>query len=252
VSVSCQEKTLPGLTRPISSRRSEFIAGVKAAMPVMIGVMSFGTISGVATVESGIPADLALYMHLFVFAGSVQLPALQMITSGTATLIIFLTAFVIASRMAMYSASLAPHFKGLSTGWKWLLAYLITDPAYAISIMRYRETPQKKYQHWFYFGIALTLWWAWQLSSAAGIFLGTRVPDSWSLDFAVPLIFIALVVPAVTDRATLAAAAVAGVVAVGGINLPFNSSLIVAAFVGIVVGLWVESKQHRRTQANGE
>jgi predicted branched-subunit amino acid permease len=78
------------------------------------------------------------------------------------------------------------------------------------------------------------------------------VPDSWSLDFAVPLIFIALVVPAVTDRATLAAAAVAGVVAVGGINLPFNSSLIVAAFVGIVVGLWVESKQHRRTQANGE
>lgn len=247
MSVSCQEKTLPGLTHPIASRRSEFIAGVKAAVPVIIGVMSFGTISGVATVEIGIPADLALYMHLFVFAGSVQLPALQLISSGATTLVIFLTAFVIASRMAMYSASLAPHFKRLSPGWKWLLAYLITDPAYAISIMRYRENPQQKYQHWYYFGTALTLWWAWQLSSAAGIFLGTRVPDNWSLDFAIPLIFIALVVPAITNRATLAAAVVAGVVAVGAFQLPFNSSLIVAALVGIVAGLGVELRQQRRT-----
>src|SRR5439155_1015450 len=67
-------------------------------------------------------------------------------------------------------------------------------------------------RHWFFLGAGATLWTTWQVSTAIGLYVGARIPASWNLEFALPLTFVALVVPAVTDRAT-AAAAVAALVA---------------------------------------
>lgn len=75
------------------------------------------------------------------------------------------------------------------------------------------------------------------LSNAAGVFLGTRVPDGWPIDFVIPLALLALLFPAITDRASVAAALSAGVVAVLGASLPLNLGLVGAALVGVLVGL---------------
>jgi predicted branched-subunit amino acid permease len=88
----------------------------------------------------------------------------------------------------------------------------------------------------------LTLWTTWQLSTAAGIYLGASVPASWSLDFTLALTFIALVVPAIRDRASLGAALAAGLVAVALFNLPLKSGLLAASLIGILVGLLLEGK----------
>jgi predicted branched-subunit amino acid permease len=88
----------------------------------------------------------------------------------------------------------------------------------------------------------LTLWTTWQLSTAAGIYLGASVPASWSLDFTLALTFIALVVPAIRDRASLGAALAAGLVAVALFNLPLKSGLLAASLIGILVGLLLEEK----------
>ncbi len=71
--------------------------------------------------------------------------------------------------------------------WKWLLAYLLTDEAYAVTILYYQEPGDDRQKHWYFLGAGLALWTAWQLSTAAGIFLGGHIPASWSLDFASPL-----------------------------------------------------------------
>ena len=76
-----------------------------------------------------------------------------------------------------------------------------------------------------------------------GILLGTQIPSSWALDFTLALTFIALVVPALDDRPSVAAALAAGVVAVMAAGLPYKLGLMLAAIVGIVIGLALEARQ---------
>jgi predicted branched-subunit amino acid permease len=73
------------------------------------------------------------------------------------------------------------------------------------------------------------------------VFLGGVVPRSWSLDFTLPLTFIALVFPGLKDRGGIAAALSAGVLAVLVVGLPFKLGLVAAAFAGIAIGLAVEA-----------
>jgi predicted branched-subunit amino acid permease len=142
----------------------------------------------------------------------------------------------------LYSASLAPYLASLSTRWKVLLAYLLTDEAYAPSIIKYEKEGVQPFSHWFLFGAGFALWFTWQVSTALGIFLGTAIPESWSLDFALPLTFIAMVVPVLKNRPAIAAAFSAGVVALVAYSLPFRLGLILAALVGIAVGTLLENK----------
>jgi predicted branched-subunit amino acid permease len=85
------------------------------------------------------------------------------------------------------------------------------------------------------------LWSSWQASTAAGVFLGSQVPESWGLDFSLALTFIGLVIPALRDRGAVAAAIAAGLTAVLAAGLPLQLGLMVAAVVGILAGLLVES-----------
>jgi predicted branched-subunit amino acid permease len=88
----------------------------------------------------------------------------------------------------------------------------------------------------------LALWGTWQLSTAVGIFLGAQVPASWALDFTLALTFIAIIVPGLRDRPSVAAALAAGVSAVLFFILPYKLGLFVASLIGVGVGLWLEAK----------
>jgi len=123
------------------------------------------------------------------------------------------------------------------------LSYLLTDEAYVATVIHYEQEGVTPLGHWFFFGAGLSLWTTWQISTALGIFLGTAIPESWSLDFALPLTFIAMVVPVLKNRAAIAAALSAGVVALLAFSLPYKLGLILAALVGIVVGTLLEKNQ---------
>jgi 4-azaleucine resistance transporter AzlC len=228
----------------MTSRRSEFLAGMRAELPILLGVIPFGLIYGVLAIKDAhLPPDAALAMSSIVFAGSSQFIGEQLLGVGTPGIVIVLTTFVVNLRHTLYSASVAPYLKHLRPVWKVLLAYLLTDEAYAVSITHYDQTAQAvTHKHWYFLGAGLALWSTWQLSSAAGIFFGAQVPDSWSLDFTLALTFIALVVPRLKDRASVAAAVVASLVALIGFGLPYKLGLMAAALVGITAGLWVEAK----------
>ncbi|HSF81216.1 MAG TPA: AzlC family ABC transporter permease [Anaerolineales bacterium] len=230
--------------------QSEFLAGVRDELPILLGVAPFGMIYGVLALSAGIPPAAAQSMSAIVFAGSSQFIAAQLVASGSSAALIVLTIGIVNLRHALYSASLAPYLKKLSPTWKWLLSYLLTDEAYAVSITHFQKdnlgnahlTSAADQRHWYFFGAGLALWSIWQVSTGVGIFLGQQVPKSWSLDFTLPLTFLALVIPGLNDRASLAAALSAGLVALLAFSLPFKLGLILAALVGISVGLWSESR----------
>jgi 4-azaleucine resistance transporter AzlC len=227
------------------SRFSEFMAGLKAELPILLGVIPFGMIYGVLALQANIPNGTAQAMSAVVFAGSSQFLAVQLIHASAPALVIVMSIFIINLRHALYSASLAPYLGRLPLRWRALLAYLLTDEAFVVTITHYQSAEIIPYAQWFFLGAGLTLWSGWQLSTAAGIFLGAQIPAGWSLDFTLALTFIALLVPSIKDRAAAAAALSAGTVAVLGYNLPFKLGLVAAALVGISIGLWVEARWPR-------
>lgn len=229
----------------MQTKRSEFLLGVKAELPILLGTIPFGLIYGVVSRGAGIPAIAVQGMSIIVLAGSAQFVAAQLIGAGVPAGIIILTAVIINLRHMLYSASVAPYLKRLNRGWQMLLAYLLTDEAYAVAITHYQRGEDATGKHWYFLGAGLTLWTSWQASTAAGIVLGAQVPASWSLDFTLPLTFIALVVPSLKGRAGVAAAATAGVVAVLAADLPLRSGLIVATLIGISVGIYLEPKDRK-------
>lgn len=237
----------------MATRHSEFFTGVRNILPILTGTVPFGMIYGVSALAAGIPAITAQMMSCIVFAGSSQFVIVQLVAAGTPPIVIVFTAFIINIRHALYSASLAPYVKKLSAYWKWLLAYLLTDEAYIVTITHFRtmhslEDREHRNRHWYYLGAGLALWTTWQISTALGIFLGTQIPPGWSLDFASTLTFIALVVPSIKDRATVGAALVAGIIAVLAFALPFKLNIAVATMIGIAIGLSLEQFVPERKQ----
>ena len=100
-----------------------------------------------------------------------------------------------------------------------MIGYLLTDQAYAVSIVRWTKeaddeaaggppAPGLDHKLPFYFGAALMLWGNWQVCTIVGVFVGSALPDSLPLDFAVPLVFLVLLVPAITSRPSAVAAIV--------------------------------------------
>jgi 4-azaleucine resistance transporter AzlC len=226
----------------MSEQAKYFWAGVRAEVPLLIGVFPFGMIYGALALNAGLSKSASQMMSSIVFAGSAQFIATQLVHDAAPGLVIVLTIAVVNLRHILYSASLAPYLASVSTPWKTLLAYLLTDEAYAPSVVHYEEKGVTPVSHWFLFGAGLALWTDWQFSTALGIFLGAAIPESWSLDFALPLTFIAMVVPVLKNRPAVAAALSAGVVALLAYSLPYKLGLILAALVGIAVGTILEKK----------
>lgn len=220
-----------------------FWEGVRAEIPLLVGVFPFGMIYGALALDAGLSQAASQAMSSIVFAGSAQFVTAKLVSDSAPALVIVLTIAVVNLRHMLYSASLAPYLKDLSLKWKALLSYLLTDECYAPSILKYEETGVKPFSHWFVLGAGLALWSTWQVSTALGIFLGTAIPDSWQLDFALPLTFIAMVMPALKKSPMVASAVSAGLVALLAYGLPFKLGLILAAFTGIAVGTVLEGKR---------
>lgn len=227
----------------IQSSKDQFFSGVRGLLPITVGVFPFALIVGISAVEVGLTSFEGIGMSLIVFAGAAQLAALQLIGSGAAAGVIVFTVWVINLRFTLYSASLSPHFKGLSTRWKALLASLLTDQAYTVAITQFEKDQNTPLKHYYYLGAAVLLWLTWQVGATLGVLLGTQVPPSWSLDFAIPLTFIALVVPRLKNLSSVVAAVVAGGVTTAAAGLPYNLGLPLGVFAGIGVGYLLEAKK---------
>jgi 4-azaleucine resistance transporter AzlC len=227
------------------------LRGARDQLPILLGVVPFGVIFGALAVSASIPALEAQSFSLFIFAGSAQFIAVSLIAGAASPFLIILTILVVNLRHLLYSASLAPHVFHLSKLWKIPLSWLLTDEAFIIASARYRKG-SPEFAHWYFLGTGFTLWAAWQLSTFLGIALGALIPPGIGLDFALPLTFMALILPTLTDRPAWAAAFAAGAFSILLANLPFKLGLLIPAVIGIAVGLVSEMRLARAGHANGD
>jgi len=231
------------MTDSASPSRTAFRSGVRDVLPALPANVPFGVIAGVATVGAGFDPVQATAFAGLTFAGAAQVAAVELVDQHAPIAIVVATALVVNLRYMMYSASLGAHFRDLSTRWKLAVAFFLLDVTYALSIARFegRDDPTPTGEgRWYYLGTALPLWVTWVGASLVGIVFGARVPASWHLDFAIPLLFMGLLAPALDGRPSCVAAGVAGVLAVAGFGLPFNVGILIAAVGGILAGVLAE------------
>lgn len=241
-----------------TSARAEMLAGAKAVAPMLVGVIPFGLVAGAAPVTGGLGGEVSVGMSTILFAGASQLAATDVLVDGGTALVAIIAACTINLRMLLYSASLAPFLPHVPLRRRMLMAYLLTDQAYAMAVTRWSDEdptawrspdePEVEARVPYYLGAAILLWVNWQIVTVIGVLIGNAVPESLPLDFAVPLVFLVLLVPAVTGRPAVVAAVVGGAAAVTSLELGADHiSILVGALAGIASGALAEAALEGRT-----
>lgn len=221
--------------------RRAFLAGLRDLAPALASLFPIAAILGVTAVEIGLTGPQAVWMAVGVYTGLAQAAMLELFDANAHAAVVVLAGVLINLRLVMYSASLAPYLDRLSLAERLPTAYLVVDTVYAVSYAAF-ERDATDHRTAYYLGAAVGSWVVWQAGTVVGVLFGDVVPEGLNLRFAIPLVFIALLVPVLDDRPSLAAGAVGGVIAVLGAGLPFNAGLIVGAGLGIGAGLAAERR----------
>jgi 4-azaleucine resistance transporter AzlC len=217
-----------------------FLAGVRAALPLWLGITPYGLAFGLLGPTVGLGAHGTLAMSLLVFAGSAQFIALSLLGAGASYPLIVLTTLVVNLRHLLYGASLAPLMRSLTGRGQALASFLLTDETYAVAVDRGRR--EGTIEPAFYLGAGLVVYLDWTLSTAAGLALGGVIPDATALglDFALPATFIGLLVPQLRSRGAWVALAVSAAVTLAAGGLPGRLGVLLATIAAATAGWGVE------------
>jgi len=224
---------------PVSTPRSEFLAGMRDTIPMDVAALPFGIIFGALAVNAGLSPFGAQAMSLFVFAGSAQFIATGLVAQNVSALFIVVTTFVVNLRHALYSATLAPYLRHVKARWLPLMGFTLTDETFVIVFKRFEERGALPYGQWYFLGSSAVMYANWQLCTLVGIIAGRTIPNpqGWGLEFAATVTFTGMVVSMLRNRSTGLAVIAAGVVALIANPLPNRLGLMLAALAGVVAGV---------------
>ena len=223
------------MTEPHDSARRAMRSGAVAMLPILIGIAPFAAVAGLAGTHNGFSVLETAAFSLFAYAGAAQIAALDLIGNGATAPVVITTALIINLRFVVYSATLAPIFVDARLRTRTLGSYLLVDHAVALTLTR-TEAMSRRDAVAFYLGGCTAFWVTWQSCAFVGSFLGS-LPKTGVVAFAVPVSFLALLAPQLTERPKALAAIVAAVVAVACAGLPANLGMALGTAAGIATGV---------------
>jgi predicted branched-subunit amino acid permease len=218
---------------------SIFHKGFLDVLPLTIPVVPFGIIYGVIGTDMGLTPFMTFSMSFIIFAGSSQIAFTQLFFAGASPFVIIGSVAAINSRHLLYGAVLSQSLNKLSVSWRIVLSYLMTDQAFSVSSTYFKKNKNKFNSHFHMLGSGFTLWFLWQISTLAGIFLGNIVPEQLGLTFTIPLTFLALIVGNLRKLDHLIVIMVSGISSLLIYNLPYKIYVIVSAFIALTVSYFL-------------
>ena len=221
--------------------RSPFWTGVLNTIPLAIPGIPFGFILGLAIASSPIDSFPGWFGAWFIFGGAAQLTMITLLTDGATTFAAVLAGLVVNARHVMYSIAMATQFQSQPRWFRWVGPFGLIDQVFALSDSR-RDVSPKDFRH-FYIGSVATMLIPWMLWVALGITIGASIPSEWNLAFAVPVLFIGLVVLGIRGWAGVIAATVGFNASVLLNPLPNRSGLLIGAMLGVAIAAFVPLPQ---------
>jgi len=231
----------------IRSGAADVAAALVQVSPVVAAALPIGLVFGALAGQAGLEAGTATAMSAVVFAGASQFAALEQWGHPVPVVTVVAATLLVNLRHVAMSAALAPHLGRFPAAARPLALLGMTDEVWALALGRAAARPLTP---GYYAGLAVTLWAAWVVSTAAGYVAGTVIddPGRWGLDMAITAVFIGLLLGTWRRRADLApwAASAAAAVTIERAGAP---AMAVAA--GIVAGLAAAAWQELRAPAGG-
>ncbi len=225
---------------------SVLASAFRQTLPIILGYVPVGFAYGVLAQKSGLSGINTILMSVLVFAGSAQLIAVGLFAAGAAPLAIVATTFVVNLRHLLMSAALAPYLRAWSKTRLALFAYQMTDETFALHANRFAKGETGAGET---FGINVIAQSAWVGGTVLGLAASTLITDirPIGLDYALPAMFIALLLGQLKSRQHLAVALIAGLLSTALMLAGLDQShvlaaTIIAATIGLGVHAWT-SKQ---------
>jgi predicted branched-subunit amino acid permease len=223
--------------------RHAAMQGARVMLPWLLGVAPFGLVVGITARTSDVSMAVGLLTGAAIYSGSAQLTAVELLDSGASVAVVVASVLIINARLILYSASIAPAWRGTGLGFRATAAALLVEPSYVVGMHAYErelEGNDRRAAHIEYLAAAITLFFVWHVAMIAGAAIGAGVPGWLGLEHTVPLFLLAEVVQAVRSRPAAAAALAGGIVAVGGGSLPLHSGVLAAVLVGVIAAVSTE------------
>ncbi len=218
-----------------------FLKGAKAILPLSPGVIPFGMFMGVTTTSTGLSFVETMIFNFPTFAGASQLAAIDLYLKDTPLIIIFLTCLIINMRFSIYSFSLAPYLNHLPMRVKLILAYFIYDQAFGVTIKDLEDEVHTSPTS-FFVGAGIVGWSIWQFGTILGVLIGNIIPKGLNIDFSIPLIFMAMLIPLIRNRKMLLVAIFSSITSLIFFHLPLNLGIITTVFVSMTLAFFLERK----------
>jgi 4-azaleucine resistance transporter AzlC len=220
--------------------------GLSEVAPIILGYVPIGFAYGVLAGKAGLSPCSTVLMSVLVYAGASQFIATGLLAAGALPFSIVVTTFVVNLRHALMSASLASHLRLWRPRTLAAFAYELTDETFAVHATRFAQGPPRKAE---VFCVNACAQVAWIAGSWLGVLGGQFVPDPrpWGLDYALPALFLALLVFQVRSRIDVGVALAAGLLAVGLTRIGLNHWSVVlatcgAATAGVIWETWTKRR----------
>jgi 4-azaleucine resistance transporter AzlC len=182
-----------------------FRAGIRAAIPVMVGYLPAGMTFGILARQVPISIADVIGFSSIVFAGASQYMAINLIAAGAAYIEIIIATFLLNFRHFLMSASISQRVHEKNAGRLAVIAYGITDETFSVASAETRDITAA-----YLAGLGLFSWISWNAGSLVGYLAGSYLPDRLGASMGVALyaLFAALLMPQVKRKPPLAILAV--------------------------------------------
>jgi predicted branched-subunit amino acid permease len=213
------------------------LAGAKAMIPWLVGIVPFGLVIGVQAGNASIPTAAGWLTGPLIFAGSAQVITIELLGDHATPLVAVAAALAVNARLILYSATMAPYWHDAP---KWLRALapaFLVDASLAVGLEGYRRTGTLHAGHRYYLGSVATLFVAWVSAITVGASLGATLPAGLHLELVVPLYLLGQLLPRLTSRAVRDGVIAAAVLGVLGPAIPFHLGALAAIAGGVAVAL---------------
>lgn len=174
-------------------------------IPVMTGYLVLGMGFGIILKTKGFGVVWALAMSTFIYAGSMQFVAIDLMTGGASLAVTALTTLMVNARHLFYGISMVDRYKGAGRKKPYMI-FALTDETYSLVCSdaggKAEEAPETGSQaedvaarHNYYFTVSLMNQMYWVTGSACGSLLGSVIPfNTEGIDFALTALFVTVFV----------------------------------------------------------
>ncbi len=221
----------------------EFLSGSKNALPIVAGYLPLGFACGVISDDVGLSVFQTAIMSLLVFAGAGQYIAASMIGALMPPLSVIMTVLIVNLRHLLYTSALYPHVSSWNFLQKAIFSSQITDETFALQSSLFSK---KQISYSMAIGVNITSHLGWIIGNVLGASFGSYIDNSskYGLDFALPSLFIALLVPQISNRNGLIVAIISGILSLIFALNGNKSLIIIASIIAATVGLIFERKNY--------